>query len=106
MLKDQWHLQNKGQHGSWTATAFKAGADAKVVEAWNWLKNTGTDSITVAVIDSGFDLSHPDLKGNGNKIVSPGILIPIRPMFLRVLAIGMARLVPVLQWVLPMEWGL
>ncbi len=71
MLKDQWHLQNKGQHGSWTATAFKAGADAKVVEAWNWLKSTGTDSITVAVIDSGFDLSHPDLKGNGNKIVSP-----------------------------------
>ncbi|QQS28749.1 MAG: S8 family serine peptidase [Sphingobacteriales bacterium] len=71
LLKEQWHLQNKGQHGNWTSTAFKAGADAKVVEAWNWLKSMGTDQITVAVIDSGFDLNHPDLKGNGNKIVAP-----------------------------------
>lgn len=71
LLKDQWHLQNRGQHGNWTASAFKAGADAKVIDAWNWLKSTGSSNITVAVIDSGFDLNHPDLKGNGGKIVAP-----------------------------------
>ena len=71
LLRDQWHLQNKGKHGDWPANSFKAGSDAKVVEAWNWLQSLGSNKITVAVIDSGFDISHPDLRGNGDKIVAP-----------------------------------
>ncbi len=71
LLKDQWHLENKGSHGNWPAGSFKAGADAKVVEAWRHLNNLGSSNVTVAVIDSGFDTQHPDLKGNGSKIVAP-----------------------------------
>lgn len=68
----QWHLQNKGTHGDeeWADELFKAGADAKVVEAWEWMKGYGSDEVTVAVIDNGFDLRHPDLNAP-NKIVAP-----------------------------------
>ncbi|MGB0929216.1 MAG: S8 family serine peptidase [Chitinophagales bacterium] len=71
LLKNQWHLENKGNHGNWGSNAFKAGSDAKVVEAWKYMKSLGSSQITVAVIDSGFDLNHPDLRGNGNKITAP-----------------------------------
>ncbi len=71
LLKDQWHLQNKGNHGNWGPNAFKAGSDAKVVEAWKYMNSLGSNQITVAVIDSGFDLSHPDLRGDGKKITAP-----------------------------------
>lgn len=71
LLRDQWHLQNKGKHGDWPNNAFKAGADAKVIEAWQYMGSLGSNKITVAVIDSGFDTSHPDLRGDGTKIVAP-----------------------------------
>ncbi len=71
LLKDQWHLQNLGQHGDWPANSFVKGADAKVIEAWKYLDSLGSSNITVAVIDSGFDIQHPDLRGNGQKIVAP-----------------------------------
>ncbi|WP_243014847.1 S8 family peptidase [Brevibacillus borstelensis] len=40
-----------------------------------WTKVTGNDNITIAVLDTGVDYSHPDLKGNvlpGVNLVQPG----------------------------------
>lgn len=70
LLSDLWHLRNTGQHGEWSPTSFKKGADAKVIDAWEHLGNMGDPQIVVAVIDSGFDLQHPDL-GGSNKVVAP-----------------------------------
>lgn len=63
----QWQLQNKGYIPN-DNYAIKAGADAKVVDAWNRLGNRGSSDITIAVVDNGFDLQHPDLQGD---IVAP-----------------------------------
>jgi RHS repeat-associated protein len=53
---EQWALKNNGQTGGQT------GADIGVAGAWQTA--TGTTSITIAVIDSGVDFSHPDLQNN------------------------------------------
>lgn len=45
LVKDQWHLMNTH-------------ASSNVEEAWKYTKGAG---IIVAVIDSGFDLDHPDI---------------------------------------------
>jgi subtilisin family serine protease len=49
----QWGLNNNGQ--SWGTP----GADISAPEAWG--VSHGSDAITVAIIDDGVDLSHPDL---------------------------------------------
>ena len=49
---EQWHLQNTGQRG-WTA-----GVDVGAPDAWLLSRGAG---VTVAVLDSGVDLEHPDL---------------------------------------------
>jgi hypothetical protein len=69
LLKDQWHLQNTGEHHG-TTMFFKKGADARVVAAWQQAKSLGDPTVVIAVIDDGFDLKHPDLSGEG-KIVAP-----------------------------------
>ncbi|HEX8456073.1 MAG TPA: S1/P1 nuclease [Pyrinomonadaceae bacterium] len=66
---DQWHLRNRGFHRG-TAIGFSAGADARVTEAWERAQSLGSPNVVVAVIDDGFDLSHPDLTGDW-KIVAP-----------------------------------
>lgn len=53
---EQWGLRNTGQHGGTPAL------DINAVAAWD--VTTGSSSVVVAVIDSGADLSHPDLVGN------------------------------------------
>lgn len=68
-LREQWHLRNVGNHRG-TTVGFKAGADARVIEAWEYTKSLGNPSVVVAVIDDGFDLAHPDLAGPG-KIIAP-----------------------------------
>ena len=71
MLKDQWHLRNTGVSDQWKGNVIKKGADAKVVDAWEWMQSLGNPNIRVAVIDDGFDTNHPDLKGDGTKVVAP-----------------------------------
>ncbi|MEO1626424.1 MAG: S8 family serine peptidase, partial [Bacteroidota bacterium] len=60
-FSEQWHLKSK--NGIETI----AGADVNAPKAWDTTK--GSRKIVVAVVDDGFDLTHPDLKGNGKKIV-------------------------------------
>lgn len=60
LFSQQWHLNNTGQFGG------TAGADIKAVQAWDI--TLGSPGITVAVIDTGIDIDHEDLRG---KIVSP-----------------------------------
>ena len=69
LIQEQWHLRNTGHHRG-TNVGFKAGADARVVAAWQHCQSLGNPMVVVAVIDDGFDLSHPDLSGDG-KIVAP-----------------------------------
>ncbi len=68
-LMDQWHLRNTGTHRG-TPIGFTAGADSRVLEAWDSSDSLGSPNVVVAVIDDGFDLSHPDLQGDW-KIVAP-----------------------------------
>jgi len=52
----QWHLHNTGQSGG------TPGADINAPAAWEI--TTGDPNIVVAVIDTGVDSNHPDLKNN------------------------------------------
>ena len=69
LLAHQWHLRNTGVLNGST-TGLKAGADARVLAAWEAAESLGAPSVIVAVIDDGFDLGHPDLSGSG-KVVAP-----------------------------------
>ena len=68
-LEKQWYLYNTGapdltntiKLGS-SPSGIKPNADIRAPEAWK-LKNSAKD-IIVAVIDSGVDINHPDLKDN------------------------------------------
>ncbi len=60
LYAQQWHLRNSGQNGG------TPGADIKAVPAWNL--TLGSSAITIAVIDTGIDIDHEDLRG---RIVSP-----------------------------------
>jgi subtilisin family serine protease len=67
LFNRQWHLQNKGVIPG-DFYPIKAGADSKVVDAWRRLGNRGSKDITIAIVDNGFDLQHPDISSG---IVSP-----------------------------------
>ena len=69
LLGEQWHLRNTGFHRS-ADVGFRQGADARVIDAWNAAGTYGQPNVVVAVIDDGFDLSHPDLRTPG-KVVHP-----------------------------------
>ncbi len=60
----QWHLHNTGQRRQ----GIKADCNAR--EAWELGGTYGDPNIKVAIIDSDFDLKHPDLSAP-NKIVWP-----------------------------------
>jgi subtilisin family serine protease len=59
-LPQLWALDNTGQTVNWTAGTPDADIDAK--EAWN--VSTGSPDVTVAVIDTGVEVTHPDLAAN------------------------------------------
>lgn len=52
---DQWHLHNTGQSGG------TAGADINAEQAWQ-LEAGGSSNVTIAVLDQGVQLDHPDLQ--------------------------------------------
>jgi subtilisin family serine protease len=52
----QWSLNNTGQYGG------TVGIDINAEQAWTITR--GSTNITVAIIDEGVDLTHPDLQGN------------------------------------------
>lgn len=56
-----WGLKNVGQKDS-AGTVGKAGADIGATRAW--VTTTGNRAIKVAIIDTGVDYNHPDLKDN------------------------------------------
>jgi uncharacterized protein (TIGR02145 family) len=56
LLNQQWALNNSGQSGG------TPGADMNVLQAWQL--NNGSPSITIAILDEGVDLTHPDLIDN------------------------------------------
>ena len=67
---DQWALENTGMQEIWSGTFWYVGIpgdDINVRPAWDLAGTEATP--TIAVIDSGIDLEHPDLKAN---IVSSG----------------------------------
>lgn len=55
LFEKQWGLKNTGQHGG------IVGTDINICEAW---KVTTGKGVTVAVVDHGIQLDHPDLKAN------------------------------------------
>lgn len=67
LVTHEWHLRNDGFVAD-VDYRLRKGADAKVVDAWQRLGNTGSSNISIAIIDNGFDLTHPDLK---DKIIKP-----------------------------------
>jgi hypothetical protein len=68
-FEDQWNLKNTGQFGG------TSGADAKLTAAWD--VTTGSNEITVAIVDDGVDLANPDLTGriftNVDEVLGNGI---------------------------------
>jgi subtilisin family serine protease len=63
LYREQWHLKNRGNQ-----TGLVAGADVKADQGWEYSR--GSRNVIVCVMDDGFDLTHPDLSGEG-KIVAP-----------------------------------
>jgi subtilisin-like proprotein convertase family protein len=55
-LGQQWHLHNTGQG------AGLVGEDVSADQAWDIAE--GSPEITIAIIDDGVDIDHPDLKSN------------------------------------------
>ena len=61
LFAQQWNLNNTGQNGG------SPGADIRAEQAWNITTGGLTalgDTVVIAVLDVGFDLTHPDLAGN------------------------------------------
>lgn len=56
----QWGLKNNGNYTNHTMEVV-VNADAKVESAWDIA--TGSEQMTIAVIDTGFFLDHPDFSG-------------------------------------------
>lgn len=67
LMGSMWHLQNNGFVPD-ANVQLRRGIDAKVVAAWRKLGSLGSANVNIAVVDNGFDLTHPDLK---NKVIRP-----------------------------------
>ncbi len=60
-FRDQWHLANTGQQDLYEGIGpGNPGADIGAEVAWDIARGSG---VRMAILDNGFDLSHPDLPG-------------------------------------------
>ncbi|MCI5082701.1 MAG: S8 family serine peptidase [Saprospiraceae bacterium] len=62
IFNNQWHLQ------AWDGFNVIRDADVRATQAWDLER--GKREVVLAVLDDGFDLTHPDLTGE-NKVVYP-----------------------------------
>ena len=60
----QWHFLNNGDGEGESA------GGAGFADFWNRTRQTGSSSVTVAVVDTGLQMDHPDIKGSAN--LAPG----------------------------------
>ena len=58
----QWHLKNTGKNSGSFFKWGKIGEDIDAIKAWDNI--IGAQKIKIAVIDTGVDYEHPDLKNN------------------------------------------
>jgi len=56
----QWGLRNTGQNGG------RSGVDIRACQAWQLSRG---DNITIAIIDEGIELDHPDLEENIHELI-------------------------------------
>ena len=61
-FKKQWGLKNTGSNSGSIFAPGKKGVDINAEKAWKITK--GDKAVKIAVIDTGVDYNHPDLKGN------------------------------------------
>lgn len=70
LFTQQWGLRNTGQANFVSGgPAGTVGADMNLVEAWDSTSTgigdrTGRGQVTIAIIDDGFEITHPDLLAN------------------------------------------
>ncbi|MFQ6082529.1 MAG: S8 family peptidase [Candidatus Aminicenantia bacterium] len=67
LFQYQYALENDGQEIGSGGPTGTPGADIKAPEAWK--EEKGQETVIIAIVDTGIDLNHPDLK---NKIYSSG----------------------------------
>ncbi|MDP3737241.1 MAG: S8 family peptidase [Hyphomonadaceae bacterium] len=68
----QWHFKSNG------TGAGQSPGGASFANFWTKTKDLGSKSVTVAVVDTGLQMNHPDIKGSAN--LAPGYDMVSDPM--------------------------